>query len=415
MRGRSLFSVESRTELRTASLHAMSPITRFLAQWRNWPGAGPSALARQEGIDFSRWPPLDRYVDAQMRFQIWLGIAIVAATFGAVVVAEPVRLRRPAASSLSLVLALQLLTLALPARLRSLRLVLEGAQIVLFAGVLVYLAGTLEPEKRIFHLFAAFLLLGIATPTVPFRPALSAIFVAGYLATFALMLPGRLPEGMDYPPLMLLAAVMGIGSWILACRTWRLTTDNLVLAQVRQRKLEELEKANDRLVVLASHDPLTGLANRRHCSEVFTGTYGKGVGTGAALLLLDIDHFKRFNDSWGHQAGDDCLRAVAATIAYFARRYNGIAARFGGEEFVMIFSASSPAQASGVAEDLRVAIERIEIPCDTDGVCATCSVSIGVAVHGSEGVPTLQALLAEADSALYAAKHSGRNRVQLAA
>lgn len=373
------------------------------------------ALAAKEGIDLRNWDTLDRHIDSQMRFQTLLGMVIVAASTAVFAIIAPGKLALDTLLEVSCVVALQVITLALPTRLRRLRLALEGLQIIAFASVILLMAGKLQPDERIFHVFATYLLLGIATPALPYRPAYSALFVAGFIAMLALVLPLRLPNGIPFLSMLLLSVIIGIGSWVLAYRTWQLTIENLLLAESHRRRLDELEQANGRLKILASHDPLTGLANRRHATQMFEDRFVKAADTGVGVFLLDIDHFKAFNDRYGHQAGDDCLRSVAETLGYFARQYHGIAARYGGEEFVLVAKSDGARHAARIAEELRLAIERIEVPVGEAEAAATCSASIGVALHSGAESPTLSHLLSLADEALYEAKNAGRNRVKLAA
>src|SRR5690606_25669978 len=134
-----------------------------------------------------------------------------------------------------------------------------------------------------------------------------------------------------------------------------------------------------------------------------------------ALLLLDIDHFKQFNDSYGHQAGDDCLRTVASCVSGFARRPNELASRYGGEEFAIILGGTGPAAAVGIAEEIRFAVTALGLPHESSSGLGNVTVSIGVAtavarIGGSMRMP--ESLLQAADHALYKAKSGGRNRVE---
>ena len=134
-----------------------------------------------------------------------------------------------------------------------------------------------------------------------------------------------------------------------------------------------------------------------------------------AVLLLDLDHFKEFNDRWGHDVGDRALKAVAEVIRHKASDHCGLAARIGGEEFVILVRAFDVAEAMNLAEEIRLGIERIEIRIDSVRDSVTCSASIGVAVHEGHDAPELKILLKRADDALYEAKRDGRNRFKLAA
>ena len=163
---------------------------------------------------------------------------------------------------------------------------------------------------------------------------------------------------------------------------------------------------------LATRDFLTGLPNRRHFLEQSQRLVPALVTQGKPLAaaMLDIDHFKHINDTWGHEAGDLALRAVASTVAHHARPQDLIA-RFGGEEFCMIVPGLTLEEATGYFEALREAISRLQV--EANGGRFGMTISIGVS--GPEtGAADLRAMLSEADRRLYISKASGRNRVTAA-
>ena len=175
-----------------------------------------------------------------------------------------------------------------------------------------------------------------------------------------------------------------------------------------QANQESLLEANARLAALASQDGLTGLKNRRAFEERMVEELARIRRTGqpVSLLLLDIDHFKAFNDSFGHPRGDDVLRAVARLFSR-AIRDSDVAVRFGGEEFAIILPNTGVEGAVQMGERLRLAIE--EAPWSERGI----TVSVGAATAETHTVG-LDALLEHADRALYRSKQAGRNRVTLA-
>ncbi len=185
----------------------------------------------------------------------------------------------------------------------------------------------------------------------------------------------------------------------------------LVLRDVNARKLLE-----EKLAAWAMTDGLTGLANRRAFDEALEREWKRTLreGTQVSLLLLDIDHFKGFNDEYGHQVGDDCLRAVAQAAAG-AVRATDIVARYGGEEIAIILPQVGVAGARETAEKVRAAIEGLQLThCGNPEGGGMVTVSIGAAtalarVGGTMRMP--EGLLMAADHALYQAKHAGRNRV----
>ncbi len=180
--------------------------------------------------------------------------------------------------------------------------------------------------------------------------------------------------------------------------------------------LEELENANRELSRLSSLDGLTGIANRRHFEQIYDMEWRRAARTGSELsvLFLDLDFFKYYNDTYGHQEGDDCLKQVAATAGRVLKRPGDLLARYGGEEFVVILPETSIAGAVEVAAAIRQAIERCNIPHSASPVAAHVTVSVGVAGGRVTQEDKPSDFIARADKALYEAKHSGRNRVKVA-
>ena len=164
------------------------------------------------------------------------------------------------------------------------------------------------------------------------------------------------------------------------------------------------------LDALARLDGLTGVANRRQFDAVLQAEWNRARRQGGALslLLIDIDHFKRFNDTYGHPAGDRCLQKVAAVLQATAARGADLVARYGGEEFAVVVPAASPEKAHELGERLRLAVQAIP----AGDLPQAVTISVGVAGAWPASPQPLEALLAGADAALYAAKRAGRNRVQ---
>ncbi len=162
--------------------------------------------------------------------------------------------------------------------------------------------------------------------------------------------------------------------------------------------------------VRAATDALTGLPNRRYFDEFCALLAGRRrVDDAVGILMVDIDHFKRINDRFGHEAGDDVLRAVGGAIAA-AVREGDVPARFGGEEFVVLLRKPSGRTAVDVAERVRAAVGELDLGAIGP---SSVSVSVGVAVQDEPDEPIAD-LLARSDRALYRAKRLGRNRVETA-
>jgi diguanylate cyclase (GGDEF)-like protein/PAS domain S-box-containing protein len=192
-----------------------------------------------------------------------------------------------------------------------------------------------------------------------------------------------------------------------------------VTRDVTERKLFEisLEQANAKLEVFSNQDALTGLANRRRFDDALEREFRRARREHdlLALLLVDVDHFKAYNDAWGHPAGDGCLRAIADAINTGARRPTDVAARYGGEEMALILPNTDLDGAVAVAERIRGAVEDLRIPHPTSAT-GTVTVSVGVAVVApAPGDDTPRPLIERADRALYSAKAGGRNAVHIAA
>ncbi|KFN42457.1 GGDEF domain-containing protein [Arenimonas oryziterrae] len=182
-----------------------------------------------------------------------------------------------------------------------------------------------------------------------------------------------------------------------------------------QRANAQLREAYAVLEDLSQNDSLTGVGNRRS----FDGWIAQAIDdaavthTSLALLLIDIDHFKAFNDGYGHLAGDACLQQVAGLLAYVLEDGDALLARYGGEEFVVILAGAGVEEAARLAERLRLAVEARDIAHRHVGA-GRVTISVGVAGCVPAPGATADALIAPADAALYQAKHAGRNRVAIA-
>jgi diguanylate cyclase (GGDEF)-like protein/PAS domain S-box-containing protein len=188
-------------------------------------------------------------------------------------------------------------------------------------------------------------------------------------------------------------------------------------AVIVMRDVTERVRLEERLSALALTDGLTGLLNRRAFDEVLAWEWKRTVryGSQISLLLLDLDHFKLFNDQYGHLEGDDCLRAVAVAVSGAVRDTDRVA-RYGGEEIAVILPSTLAAGAAAAAEKVRSAVEALQIIHEGNPKCGgRVTVSIGVAtafVRQSEIVERMpECLIHAADNAMYKAKREGRNRV----
>jgi diguanylate cyclase (GGDEF)-like protein len=196
----------------------------------------------------------------------------------------------------------------------------------------------------------------------------------------------------------------------------RLRERALVDANERlQTSLHEIEVLRKDLAVQASRDPLTNLYNRRHLASALPREMLRcqREAKPVALIIMDLDHFKRYNDHFGHAAGDVCLRAVAHTIQGSAKRASDLAARYGGEEFLLLLPDTDEADALRMAEALRATVQALDIA-HPQSSYGHVTLSLGVAVVRPSYPSDADQLLRHADQALYAAKAAGRNRAMLA-
>lgn len=214
----------------------------------------------------------------------------------------------------------------------------------------------------------------------------------------------------------ILAGVLAIGLictlyWIRMRRFVRNQLQLEALVAVRTREMEEV---NAKLAELSTTDGLTGITNRRGFDIALRREWAHATRRGdtVALALVDVDHFKLYNDHYGHQAGDRCLQTVAALFASHGRRPTDLVARYGGEEFVLLMPATSGVHALAIAQEICQQLAQLALPHEpaAGGVVA---VSIGVAAMapGSDDMP--ETLIQCADQALYRAKREGRNRALL--
>jgi diguanylate cyclase (GGDEF)-like protein len=175
----------------------------------------------------------------------------------------------------------------------------------------------------------------------------------------------------------------------------------------------KLEETNRQLQCLSSLDGLTGIPNRRSCDEFMEKEWRRAVrdAQSFAMIMLDIDFFKSFNDTYGHLAGDDCLRSVATALHELVKRPGDLIGRYGGEEFIVLLPETDIKGAGAVAEAMRLAVVALGIPNAASTVADRVTLSAGVAATVPEKSTAVKDLIAAADKALYQAKKEGRNRV----
>lgn len=189
-----------------------------------------------------------------------------------------------------------------------------------------------------------------------------------------------------------------------------LLQERLQLLEVHVRYLEQ---ANQALQQLSYLDSLTGISNRRHFEETLDLEWRRGnrLGMALSLILIDVDYFKPFNDTYGHQPGDACLIEIANTLSQALHRPGDLAVRYGGDEFMILVPGTDAQGASELAEMLRAQVEAMEIAHEDSPAGKVVTISLGVVTcYPAMGLSSIE-LIALADEALYRAKEEGRNCV----
>ncbi|SIO05896.1 diguanylate cyclase (GGDEF) domain-containing protein [Bradyrhizobium erythrophlei] len=254
------------------------------------------------------------------------------------------------------------------------------------------------------------------------REIRTAYLQLGFVCLFVLL--GALvgAEKLIIGPIELMTGMarrFGEGDWSARVARSRLPSEfvplarafNAMAAQLSQRE-RELVATNDRLTVMASIDMLSGLANRRGFQSRLDFEWMKTqqYDSELSLLMIDVDHFKLYNDTYGHPEGDACLSRLGETLAMIAADTMGFAGRYGGEEFCLLLPNTETARALEIGETVRAAVQGLGLPHATSSH-QTVTVSVGVACTKPNDCQRPGDLIEAADAALYAAKHRGRNAV----
>ena len=254
------------------------------------------------------------------------------------------------------------------------------------------------------------------------RDIRTAYFQLGFVSLFVLLGTLIAAEKLIIAPIEMMAATakrFGQGDWSARAPRGRLPAEfvplaralNAMAAQLGQRE-RELVASNDRLTVMASIDMLSGLANRRGFQSrlEFEWMKAQQYNCELSLLMIDVDHFKLYNDTYGHPEGDACLARLGEALSEIAAETMGFAGRYGGEEFCLLLPNTASDRAVEIGEAARTAVQGLAMPHCTSSY-ETVTVSVGVAATRPSDRFQPGDLIEAADAALYAAKHRGRNTV----
>ncbi|MEL6878572.1 MAG: GGDEF domain-containing protein [Pseudomonadota bacterium] len=298
-----------------------------------------------------------------------------------------------------------------------------GAAPIAFVAVLVHLVPHMLAENVARYLSATALVLGLGNVILPLSIRSLIAFDSAFIITAfgTLMISGGfdLVAHLDY---LLLLAIVALATLPLAYRTSRLREHNFLLSLRAQAISRDLSQANRALRELSERDPLTGIPNRRYFERAFTrriaflsqsGDAQRLLKPGRiAVMMIDLDHFKSFNDTNGHQAGDQCLIMVGRALERIFAEVDGVVARYGGEEFVAALRESEEGQAAAIADKVRLAVETLK-PTERLGGTSTVTTSVGVAISSATAGLSRDDMIEMADAALYNAKRNGRNRIEI--
>ncbi|RLT93455.1 diguanylate cyclase [Ketobacter sp.] len=259
----------------------------------------------------------------------------------------------------------------------------------------------------------AIIMAGITIGRMRFWPALSsaALFVVSYLLIL-------FPDGTRNTFLLyyLFLSSGAVGLCLLAQYSADRSSRREFLQKLLiHRKNQQLKKLNSRLKDLAEVDPLTGIGNRRSFDQVLDEEWRRARrrGYNLAMLMCDIDYFKSYNDSFGHQQGDLCIKQVAQCMKQMVRRPGDLVARYGGEEFAVILPALDVEEAANIARVICQGVRDLRLPHPMSPVNDHVTISVGVAALVPDERLAAGDLVGFADEALYFAKKSGRNRIQV--
>lgn len=379
--------------------------------------AEESACQLDPDRPFSSWPPDVRALETaessdrvarELRFLNMVGLALTFVYLGFDIAAGILPLG--VAVRLPIMVPIYLLALAYSGAVGKVRSITSGLALVAFAGVVAYLGLQSEQPHLDRYLMGIGVVVGFYIILTPLRAGHCAWVGAASFLTVALFLfldeDGTSASG----GIVLFTALCCFSPVAIKSRHDRLRDRAFLLSIQTREAHRRLGEANEELRLLAERDPLTGLNNRRSFQARFDAVWQAAAKAGdpLAVIMIDLDHFKAFNDRFGHLPGDECIRRVAEVVADEMETVNGVAARFGGEEFVCVIAGEPPARIDALANNVLRRVRDLRVDVD-EGDATTITVSLGVAT-GEPARASQDGLLERADQALYKAKEEGRDR-----
>ncbi|WP_296574299.1 diguanylate cyclase [Phreatobacter sp.] len=287
--------------------------------------------------------------------------------------------------------------------------------ISMVAGIIVVFSASRAPYAEHYQYFV---IMALIYANATLRPSFRHVVLCSTLALAAHTVALALHPGID--PIIAIAAAscLVVATYVSLLNNASIERDLRRIFLLRLSEslaASDLQRAAADLHRMSLVDPLTGLANRRGIDARAEGIAAAAAGPKAsvAVLMIDVDRFKPFNDCYGHPAGDQCLVEVARGIRGSVRDGVDLAGRYGGEEFLVLLPGTEPEEALRAAERIRASVESLALP-HAASEAGIVTVSIGVAIAEPAQVDGLNRTIADADAALYVAKQAGRNRVRAA-
>ncbi len=390
--------------------------------------SGMVQSVQQAGAPLRQWPKeitrlyhkeVSQRLSNEQHFLFLLGLLVCLSTIFVDVLVQPSMAQHGAILRVLAIAPVTMLGLYAGARgWRNILAFCVGAAPIAFIAVLVHFAFLLPAELCVRYLYGAVLVIGLGNVILPYSLRGLAIFdcTALFVLGISMALAGTqaISNNVD---VLVVGALVSVATLPIAARFEKLRQDNFLLALGARIVGRELLDANRALRALSETDALTGIANRRRFERVFDekitapGDHGRGSDT-IAVMMIDLDHFKAFNDTHGHQSGDHCLVLVASALTELFEEAGGTLARYGGEEFIGAARKRRREEALALAEAARLIIaEELRPAHERERSMITATVGVGIAP--AEARLPIEELIEMADAALYAGKAAGRNRVEL--